>query len=579
MTFVVTENCIKCKYTECVDVCPVDCFHEGPEFLVIDQDNCICCGICEPVCPSNAIYSEDELPYGQEIFISINEELSKKWPLISHKKSPLPGADIWNGKSGKYALLGFGASTEELDTNLNDPLSEVRVRAITFAATLTDKQIELAINDSDSDVSLALITRREINLSPAQIEQCLRDENPEIRAAVASRNIFALTPEQIEKALKDNNLKVQLAVLHRGDIDFTAEQFHWGLNNKDKSISEFFIKLLTKNANELFYEQALTNEDPVLREKGYTNVATLNPEQVNRGITDPVLSVRLACAKRSECEITAKTLEEALFSEYSALINTCLKKYTHDFTDNHINLGLKNPDYEIRSIFAASPKSTLSASQITKLLKDKSVRVRVAVAYRDDFEPTPEQLTQGLTDKSYEVREAFTRFIKRANLLKTQLKLQNNPIEVLTEDQIVKRLPTALLTELKAANSRLRQRIDLKDILISIGNTARWGEGACVFLQPGDSGYNWSTRIIPLIFIVNTNEGIRIRITRGRSYRNFGATPATWPELRGFPRGNSPEKLTNWASATDGCLIPMDLALSMPEGKLECYMQDWLFLN
>jgi NAD-dependent dihydropyrimidine dehydrogenase PreA subunit len=59
MPFVVTENCIKCKHTDCVEVCPVDCFHEGPNFLVIDPDECIDCTLCEPECPVNAIFPED----------------------------------------------------------------------------------------------------------------------------------------------------------------------------------------------------------------------------------------------------------------------------------------------------------------------------------------------------------------------------------------------------------------------------------------------------------------------------------------------------------------------------------------
>jgi NAD-dependent dihydropyrimidine dehydrogenase PreA subunit len=65
MTFVVTENCIKCKYMDCVEVCPVDCFHEGPNFLVIDPDECIDCTLCEPECPAEAIFSEDEVPAGR----------------------------------------------------------------------------------------------------------------------------------------------------------------------------------------------------------------------------------------------------------------------------------------------------------------------------------------------------------------------------------------------------------------------------------------------------------------------------------------------------------------------------------
>ncbi len=105
MAFVVTENCIKCKFTDCVDVCPVDCFHVGPNFLVIDPDECIDCTLCEPECPANAIHAEDEVPEGQEIFIQLNAELSKLWPVITAVQDAMPDADEWNGKSGKLALL------------------------------------------------------------------------------------------------------------------------------------------------------------------------------------------------------------------------------------------------------------------------------------------------------------------------------------------------------------------------------------------------------------------------------------------------------------------------------------------
>ncbi len=105
MTFVVTENCIKCKYMDCVEVCPVDCFHEGPNFLVIDPDECIDCTLCEPECPAEAIYSEEDLPAGQEQFKQINAELSKKWPVITEKGEPPADADEWKGVEGKLSKL------------------------------------------------------------------------------------------------------------------------------------------------------------------------------------------------------------------------------------------------------------------------------------------------------------------------------------------------------------------------------------------------------------------------------------------------------------------------------------------
>ncbi len=105
MTFVVTESCIKCKYTDCVEVCPVDCFHEGPNFLVIDPEECIDCTLCEPECPVEAIYSEEDLPEGQEQFLALNAELSKQWPVISEMKDAPPDAKEWENIADKLQHL------------------------------------------------------------------------------------------------------------------------------------------------------------------------------------------------------------------------------------------------------------------------------------------------------------------------------------------------------------------------------------------------------------------------------------------------------------------------------------------
>jgi len=105
MTYVVTENCIKCKYTDCVEVCPVDCFHEGPNFLVIDPDECIDCTLCEPECPAEAIFAEDDIPAGMENYLELNAELTKDWPVITEMKAAPADAEEWDGVKDKLQHL------------------------------------------------------------------------------------------------------------------------------------------------------------------------------------------------------------------------------------------------------------------------------------------------------------------------------------------------------------------------------------------------------------------------------------------------------------------------------------------
>ena len=105
MTHVVSDPCIRCKYTDCVDVCPVDCFREGPNMLVIDPDECIDCAVCIPECPVNAIVPEEDVPGDQQDFTPRNAELAKRWPLISRTKRALPDAGAWAEIKDKRGLL------------------------------------------------------------------------------------------------------------------------------------------------------------------------------------------------------------------------------------------------------------------------------------------------------------------------------------------------------------------------------------------------------------------------------------------------------------------------------------------
>ena len=105
MAFVVTQNCIKCKYTDCVAVCPVDAFHEGPNFLAINPEICIDCDLCTPECPAEAIFQEDALPQGMQHFRELNKNLSQIWPVITEViPAPIDAAD-WDGVPNKEPYL------------------------------------------------------------------------------------------------------------------------------------------------------------------------------------------------------------------------------------------------------------------------------------------------------------------------------------------------------------------------------------------------------------------------------------------------------------------------------------------
>ena len=104
MTYVVTEACIKCKYMDCVEVCPVDCFYAGENMLVIHPDECIDCGVCEPECPAEAIFPDTDARATAE-WLELNNTYSRVWPNLLHKAPPPADADAWKGVAGKKADL------------------------------------------------------------------------------------------------------------------------------------------------------------------------------------------------------------------------------------------------------------------------------------------------------------------------------------------------------------------------------------------------------------------------------------------------------------------------------------------
>lgn len=105
MAYIVAEPCIQCKFTDCVDVCPVDCFYEGKNFLVIHPDDCIDCGACEPECPVEAIFEEDELPEKWSHYVALNARFADEWKNITAKQDQLDTAEEWREKTDKGDAL------------------------------------------------------------------------------------------------------------------------------------------------------------------------------------------------------------------------------------------------------------------------------------------------------------------------------------------------------------------------------------------------------------------------------------------------------------------------------------------
>ena len=103
MTYIVTEACIRCKYMDCVEVCPVDCFYEGTNMLVIHPDECIDCGVCEPECPPEAIVPDTDPE--AEAWLELNREYSEKWPNITRKGSPPADSETYKGMADKHEQL------------------------------------------------------------------------------------------------------------------------------------------------------------------------------------------------------------------------------------------------------------------------------------------------------------------------------------------------------------------------------------------------------------------------------------------------------------------------------------------
>ena len=327
----------------------------------------------------------------------------------------------------------------------------------------------------------------------------------------------------------------------------------------------------------------LADDNPALR-LTFAKVSTLGvltASVVERGLTDPVDEIRAAFSSRSDFTPVAFQIER----------------------------GLTDSCSRVRFAFALRSEIALTQSQIGRGLLDESSEVRAAVSGRKEFAFTPEQIERGLTDQSISVR---CNIINQAVSLLTEAQLERarkdssagvqmalyhhmakfrkamprpvvSPIAVARlkhgrpgrQDggQLLKQTSHKLESEINAANSRLQSYLTPRDVLFGLRMAAE--HRSCVLLQPGHSGSAWSDRTIPAILIVSLGDRLRVRVRRAKSYRNTKVSPAVWPLLRGFPRGDIEAKLSAWSDEPDGDDISRAVALSLPLGDLTCNCQEW----
>ena len=410
MTFVVTENCIKCKFTDCVDVCPVDCFHEGPDFLVIDPDECIDCTLCQSECPANAIFAEDELPEGQGQFIALNAELSKQWPIITSVKSPLPDADYWNGKDGKIYYLGINITDEELQAGLVELQPDARIRSIRLVEKLTDLQIEAAINDADFYVRLELLKRKDITFNANQIDRLLTDCELQVRLAIVNRHDFILNALQIERGLNDPVTEVQLAYLLRDDCLISAEQFNSGLKSANTDVRIAYVSHHEYKLTSKQLENGLTDSSPVVKLEYLKRTdLTLTPEQVIRGLMDTETKIQWSIYKKPECVLGIEKIHWVIELCDPGIALEVLKKYKRKLMFSDVEKGFLSEHPEIREFFAQLKSLDYPIDFIEKGLTDSDANVRAEFAKRKDFTPTESQVKRGIKDVDEVVRQAFAR--------------------------------------------------------------------------------------------------------------------------------------------------------------------------
>jgi Pyruvate/2-oxoacid:ferredoxin oxidoreductase delta subunit len=302
---------------------------------------------------------------------------------------------------------------------------------------------------------------------------------------------------------------------------------------------------------------------------------------VENGLTDQDDEVRVAFSGRTDFIPVAFQIERGLTDKFAGVRASFARRTDISLSPHQIERGLTDSNDDVRSAVSNRLDFTPSAGQIERGLFDPCISVRCHFIERTDCEMTEDQFERirydssaGVQTRLYHKRRATQGTVKPETVSKiSKARSKNGPPPRNDGEAVLRTLNPILCDELKAVNSRLRQPLTPRNVLFGLKMAAE--NRSCVLIQPGYSGYAWSDRSIPVVFIAYLDGSLRARVRRANSYRNAQVTTAVWPELRGFPKGDIQAKLNKWASELDGGQMPLDVVLELPNGEIDGVVNEW----
>ncbi len=420
MTHIVTEACIQCKHTECVDVCPVDCFRETPLMLVIDPDECIDCAVCIAECPVNAILPENDLPAEQKSFIALNARLSKNSPAIVKSKAPLPSAQAWRSIPGKALLVESGSSPSSelaipkdvyrrLASAVALPQSEwehllvdtdpmVRFLAVSRHDFDPDReQLIRGLADANASVRRVFLTKAGSHLLESDVDALLDDPSPSVRLELVRARSSNLTPDQREKALCDDEVEVRLSIMSAPDFQPTERQFSRALETGSPVEGRAMLARL----NAVLIPRARTHASALVRAAAYGYEGMdLSPREMMAGLSDPDLEVRRSVVTRQEFKPSPDQFAALVALGNPGIIDVICGKADQACID--AALCLKDTSAVAQVVAKANAITTL---QLRRCLADERREIALASLQRLGRKLTASQLAVCLQSPHDEVRQ------------------------------------------------------------------------------------------------------------------------------------------------------------------------------